>query len=174
VVNADFAADTALFLLKILVETPIERYPGDTDAARRRSRILLAMPLLEDVEKFLNNLCLCVVTLAAESLALRGGSADPTAPLADIQHLGQQDASEKAAVGRLNSGRVFAGVAWEVAGWCRGHMSMASVLVDSPIENSLILAEREYNNAYTAVTRARHLAEEAKAELTAARQILAC
>jgi hypothetical protein len=53
-------------------------------------------------------------------------------------------------------------------------MSMASVLVDSPIENSLILAEREYNNAYTAVTRARHLAEEAKAELTAARQILAC
>jgi hypothetical protein len=76
-------------------------------------------------------------------------------------------------MGRLNSGRVFAGVAWEVAGWCRGHMSMASVLVGSPIEDSLVLADREYNFAYAAVTRVLHLAEEAKAELIAVQQILA-
>jgi hypothetical protein len=44
------------------------------------------MPLLEDVEKLLNRIC--VVTLAAEILALLGGSADPAVPLTDIQHLG--------------------------------------------------------------------------------------
>jgi hypothetical protein len=107
--------------------------------------------------------------MAAETLAFHGGSTDPTVPLTHIQFLGPR---EKAAVGRLRRARTLAIVAWEVVGWCRGHMSMASALLHSHMPISPILAQREYNSAYTAVIRALLLAWGAKAEITAARQIL--
>jgi hypothetical protein len=112
--------------------------------------------------------------IAAELLAVHGGSADPTVRLASVEDLGQLDSVEKAAMRRLKAVRALAEIAWRFARCCRGHTSMCSALLDSPIENSLMLAQREYNNATTAVLNALPRAEAAKAEVTAARQILGC
>jgi hypothetical protein len=169
-------AEYKLRLLKALFQLPVSpsgEAPGSEGwMGRLRARHDVALEWLSEAEQALNSVV--VLTLAAELLATHGGSADPTVRLASVEDLGQQDAVEKAAIRRIRAGRPIAETAWRIVGLCRGHTSMGSALVDSPIENSLILVQREYNNATEAVLKALQIAEAAKAEVDAARQILGC
>jgi hypothetical protein len=169
-------AENKLRLLKALFQLPVSpsgEAPGSEGwMGRFRARHDVALEWLAEAEQALNSVLVSMI--AAELLAVHGGSADPTVRLASVEDLGQQDSVEKAAMRRLKAGRALAEIAWRFARCCRGHTSMGSALLDSPIENSLMLAQREYNNATTAVLNALPRAEAAKAEVAAARQILGC
>ena len=104
--------------------------------------------------------------------ALHGGNsaADPSVPLASIQQL---DLQHHAGVGLLQIARAMAEDACTLTQWCRGHLSTAIALVDSPdIPDAIVHVVGEQNNAYSALTEAIQRTAAALGEVTTARQIL--
>jgi hypothetical protein len=146
-------AEYKLRLLNALFQLPVSpssEAPGSEGwMGRLRARHDVALEWLSEAEQALNSVV--VLTLAAELLATHGGSADSTVRLASDEYLGQQDAVEKAAMRRLRACCTLAGTGGRSIGWCRSHTSMGSALLDSFIENSLKLAQREYNDAIKTV-----------------------
>jgi hypothetical protein len=167
-------ADEGLKLLKVLFQSPVLPYDGPVaKVANLRVKLGLAMRWLTDASQNLNHAV--VLMYAAELLARHGGNAaNPSVVLPSIQHFGQQDAAEKAAVTRIQIGQSPATEACRAVDWCRGYLSMAIALVDSPIPGWVHYAEREYRAAFGALKNAIEWTEAALAELIGARQILGC
>ena len=76
----------------------------------------------------------------------------------------------RAALQRLHNSRVLPALACRITEWCRGHLSMAVALIESPgIPHAIALARREVFTACGAFTHAMQLTQTAFGEVTAAR-----